>query len=110
MNFPEVLLKAGESGVYLSVHAQPGAKSSVLRGLHGDAVKIAVKEAAQKCKANRAIESFIAKELGLAKSSVTVTFGHGSRSKRLFIDGDVEMLSSKLQEWLEPLHNNPASK
>jgi len=89
MNFPEVLLKGRESGVYLSVHAQPGAKNSVLRDLHGDAVKIAVKEAAQDGKANRAIESFIAKELGLAKSAVSVTSGHGSRSKRIFIDGDV---------------------
>ncbi|MFC1542436.1 DUF167 domain-containing protein [Pseudomonadota bacterium] len=101
MNFPEVLLKAGERGVYLSVHAQPGAKNSMLRGLHGDAIKIAVKEAAQDGKANRAIESFIAKELGLAKSAISVTSGHGSRSKRIFIDGDVEILSSKLQEWLK---------
>ena len=110
MSFSEALLKAGKGGVYLSVHAQPGAKNSVLRGLHGDAVKIAVKEAAQSGKANRAIESFIAKELGLAKSAISVTSGHGSRSKRLFIEGDVEMLSSKLQEWLKPFHNNLASQ
>ena len=101
MSFPEALLKAGKGGVYLSVHAQPGAKNASLRGLHGNAVKIAVKEAAQDGKANRAIEHFVAKELDLAKSSVSITSGHRSRSKRLFIDGDVEMLFCKLQDWLE---------
>lgn len=102
MSFPEALLKAGKGGVYLSVHAQPGAKNSSLRGLHGDTVRIAVKEAAQDGKANRAIENFVAKELGLPKASVSVTSGHRSRCKRLFIDGDVETLSHKLRDWLEP--------
>lgn len=101
MSLPEALLKAGKGGVYLTVHAQPGAKRASLRGLHGDAVKIAVKEAAQDGRANRAIEHFVAKELGLAKSSVSVTSGHRSRSKRLFIDGDMEVLFCKLQDWLE---------
>jgi len=101
MSLPETLLKAGEGGVYLRVHAQPGAKNSSLRGLHGEAVKIAVKEAAQDGKANRAIEHFVARELGLAKSSVSVISGHASRSKRLFIDGDVERLFYKLHDWLE---------
>ncbi|NOR72453.1 MAG: DUF167 domain-containing protein, partial [Mariprofundaceae bacterium] len=60
-----------------------------------------VKEAAQDGKASRAIEHFVARELSLAKSSVSVTSGHASRSKRLFIDGDVEILLRKLQGWLE---------
>ena len=101
MNLPEGLLKAGEGGVYLTVHAQPGAKNASLKGLHGEAVKVAVKEAPQDGKANKAIEAFIAKELSLAKSSVTVTSGHTSRSKRLFIAGDTESLSRQICEWLK---------
>lgn len=100
MELTEGLLKAGDGGVYLSVHAQPGAKNACLKGLHGDAVKIAVKEAPQDGKANKAIEAFIAKELGLPKSSVTVTSGQTSRSKRLFIVGDVAFLSEKIHAWL----------
>lgn len=91
----------GTGGVYLSVHAQPGAKHAALRGLHGDAVKIAVKEAAQDGKANKAIEAFIAKSLGLPKSSVTVTSGHTSRAKRIFIDGDADNLTQAINSWLE---------
>jgi len=102
MSLPEGLIKIGKGGVYLSVHAQPGAKSASLRGLHGGAVKIAVKEVAQDGKANKAIEAFIAKVLGIAKSMVSVTSGHTSRSKRLFIEGDVEQFPKKLHAWLAP--------
>ena len=101
VELPEGVLKAGTGGVYLSVHAQPGSKRPALRGLHGDAVKIAVKEAPQDGKANKAIESFVAKELGLPKSTVLVTSGHTSRSKRLFIDGEAELLFRKVHVWLE---------
>ena len=94
-------LTVGKGGVYLNVYAQPGAKSASLRGLHGDAIKVAVKEAAQDGKANRAIESFVAKELRLSKSAISVTSGKTSRSKRLFIDGDAELLFRKIYEWLE---------
>jgi len=97
----EPYLTVGKGGVYLSVHAQPGARQPSLRGLHGEAVKIAVKEAAEAGKANKAIEAFIAKALGIPKSSVSVTSGHTSRAKRIFIDGDADSLSQKIREWLE---------
>lgn len=97
----ESYLTPGKDGVYLSVHAQPGAKKAALRGLHGDAVKIAVKEAAQDGKANKAIEAFIAEELGIPKTSVSVTSGHTSRAKRIFISGDSDALSIMIGEWLE---------
>jgi len=93
-------LTVGKDGVYLSIHAQPGAKKAALRGLHGDAIKVAVKEAAQDGKANKAIEAFIAKELGLAKSSVEVTSGHTSRSKRIFLTGDADDLQKRIESWL----------
>jgi uncharacterized protein (TIGR00251 family) len=82
------------------VHAQPGAKQAALRGLHGDAVKIAVKEAAQDGKANAAIAAFVAKELGLSKSSVEVASGHTSRSKRLFIRGAAADIRRRIEIWL----------
>jgi uncharacterized protein len=94
------LISEGKDGVYLQVHAQPGARQAALRGLHGDAVKVAVKEAAQDGKANKAIEAFLAKELDLPKSAVEVAYGHTSRSKRLFIRGDAADLRRRLELWL----------
>ena len=92
-----------KDGVYLSVHAQPGAKQAALRGLHGDAIKIAVKEAAQDGKANKAIEAFVAKALGTAKSSVRVASGHSSRSKRVFVEGDSSELLRSVEGWLSQI-------
>ena len=92
-----------ENGIYLTVHAQPGARQAALRGLHGDAIKVAVKEAAQDGKANKAIEAFIAKALGTAKSSVRVASGHSSRSKRVFVEGDSSELLRSVEGWLSQI-------
>jgi len=89
-----------ENGIYLTVHAQPGARQAALRGLHGDAIKVAVKEAAQDGKANKAIEAFIAKSLGVAKSSVSVVSGQSSRSKRIFIEDDTSELLRAVEGWV----------
>jgi uncharacterized protein len=94
------VISEGRDGLYLRVHAQPGAKKAALRGLHGDAVKVAVKEEAQDGKANAAIAAFVAKALGLPKSDVEVTSGHTSRSKRLFIRGDAADLRHRIESWL----------
>jgi uncharacterized protein len=82
------------------VHAQPGAKQAALRGLHGDAVKVAVKQAAQDGKANAAIAAFIAESLGLPKSAVEVASGHTARGKRLFIRGDAAEIRRRIEIWL----------
>ena len=93
-------LTLGKDGVYLSIHAQPGAKQASLRGLHGEAIKIAVKEAPQDGKANKAIEAFVAKALGIRKSSVSVVSGQASRSKRILIQGEREDVVGAIQRWL----------
>ena len=86
--------------MYLRVHAQPGAKQAALRGLHGDAVKLAVRQAAQAGQANAAIEAFVAEALGLPKSDVEISSGHTSRCKRLFIRGGVADLCRRIASWL----------
>jgi len=96
----EPYLTLAKDGVYLSIHAQPGAKKESLRGLHGDAVKVAVRQAAQEGKANKAIEAFVASSLGIPKRSVSVTAGLTSRSKRLFIEGDAEIIAGAIEDWL----------
>ncbi len=84
----------------MKVHAQPGAKRPQLRGMHGDAIKIAVKEAAQDGKANAAIVRFIAKELNMSAADVELSSGMTSRRKRVFLHGDAVELTQKLELWL----------
>lgn len=98
------MLAEGRDGVYLNVHAQPGAKRMQLRGLHGDALKIAVQEVAQDGKANRAIVDFVADALGLARQQVTLASGQASRRKRLFVEGDAGDIRNRIADWLEDEH------
>ncbi|MDX8391390.1 MAG: DUF167 domain-containing protein [Mariprofundaceae bacterium] len=91
-------ITSAENGIYLNVHAQPGARKPQLRGMHGDALKIAVREAAQDGKANAAIVNFMAVALGCAKKDVEVASGHSSRRKRLFISGDAVLIVNRLSQ------------
>ena len=90
----------GKGGLFMNVHAQPGARHPKLRGLHGDAVKIAVKETAQDGRANAAIIRFIAEGINLPIADVELRSGLTSRRKRVFLHGDAAELIHKLELWL----------
>ncbi len=96
----DAAISEGKGGIYLNVHAQPGARKPQLRGMHGDAVKIAVAEAAQDGKANRAILRVIARGLGLGGDDVVLASGASSRRKRVFLKGDPAALKANLRQWL----------
>lgn len=96
----DTICSVGKGGIYLNVHAQPGARRAQLRGLHGDAVKIAIGEAAQDGKANKAIVRLVADALGLSASDVKLTAGMTSRRKRLFLSGETADLHNALLAWL----------
>jgi len=98
---PLVAVTDGKDGIYIAVHAQPGAKKPQLRGLHGEAIKIAISAAAQEGKANLAIIGAIAEGLGVAKSDVEITSGQTSRQKRLLVRGNQAELRRALQQWFE---------
>jgi len=97
----DAICSAGKGGLYLNVHAQPGARRPQLRGLHGDAVKIAIGEAAQDGKANKAITRVIAKALDLPISDVEITAGMSARRKRVFLRGDAASLKINMLKWLD---------
>jgi len=90
----------GKGGLYLNVHAQPGARRARLRGLHGDAVKIAIGEAAQDGKANKAIIRVIAKALALPLCDVEITSGMTARRKRVLLRGNPASLKALILDWL----------
>lgn len=72
-------------GIVLPVWAQPGSRSNALRGVEQRMLKVAVTQAPEKGKANRAIIETIAKALGLRKSQFELLQGATSRKKRLLI-------------------------
>jgi hypothetical protein len=86
--------------VYINIHAQPGARREALCGMHGNALKIAVRQAAQDGKANAAIVDFLADALGVARQDLQVSSGHSSRRKRLFVKGDAAQIAGCVEELL----------
>ncbi len=71
-------------------------------GADGSAcLKVRVTAAPEKGKANAAVIRLLAKQWGLASSSISVVSVDTSRAKTLEISGDVKSLLRDLDEWLK---------
>ena len=83
----EIGIDDSDGRVLLYVHAVPGSKREGVAGVHGGALKVMVRAAAEKGKANAALVKVIAGALRVAPSSVEVVSGHTSRRKRVRVEG-----------------------
>ena len=72
-----------ESGnrLILTLHIQPGAKRTEVRGLHGDALKIRLAALPVEGAANSALMEFLAEVFGVPQRRVTLKQGLTSRRK-----------------------------
>lgn len=100
------------AGVRLRMRVQPRARRSAVVGLvaeadGGAALKVAVTAAPKDGKANAAVITLLAAELGLAKSALAVVAGAADRRKTLLIAGEPQALLARLNDWLAklPLRN-----
>lgn len=83
--------RVGADGcVTLTLHIQPGARTTELAGLHGDALKIRLAAPPVDGKANAALIDFIADRLEIARSAVRLKSGQSSRRKVLEVSGVAE--------------------
>ncbi len=92
-------------GVRLAVRLTPKARADRLEGVVEDAagqamLKASVTAPPEDGKANAALEALLAKQLGLAKSSVAVTGGATHRSKLVKLAGDGAMIASRIETLL----------
>ena len=78
---------AADGSFLVSVRAQPGARTAGIVGTHDDALRIRVREPADRGRANAAVVRELASALGLRSSQITLTAGGSSRTKRFRIDG-----------------------
>lgn len=78
---------ADDRGVILRLHIQPGAKKTVVAGLHGEALKIRLAAQPVDGKANACLVAFLADRLGLAKAAISLIAGATSRAKRVRVAG-----------------------
>lgn len=74
-------------GVELSLHVQPGARTTGMAGLHGDALKVRIATPAVDGKANAALVAFLAAQLDLPGRSIEIVSGSRARTKRVRVRG-----------------------
>jgi hypothetical protein len=73
--------------VRLTVKVTPGAARDAVVGWLGDAVKVAVREPAERGRANAAVERVLAEALGVAAARVRIAAGGTSPRKVVVVDG-----------------------
>ncbi len=71
----------------LSLYIQPKASQNRFCGLHGEEMKLGITAPPVDGKANKAVQTFVAKFFGVPKSQVILHSGQQSRHKRLIIKG-----------------------
>jgi uncharacterized protein (TIGR00251 family) len=74
-------------GCTVSVRVHPGAKKDAVTGIHGNAVKIALSAPPVDGRANDTLIAFVAEQLRLPRSRVSLISGASNRSKVLRITG-----------------------
>jgi uncharacterized protein len=89
-------------GVVLPVRAHAAARTTAILGDQAGALKVAVTQAPEKGKANRAIARLLCESLALKRSQVCLVAGETSSRKRFLVrDLTVEQLSARLKTLLE---------
>ncbi|MCA9029900.1 MAG: YggU family protein [Planctomycetaceae bacterium] len=96
-----ISIEANDEGVFLPVHAQPGAKKNRIVGEHDGRLKVAVTAAPEKGKANKEIIAFLSKTLGIRKNQILIRSGETNSRKLLVVsDVDPRELQNKIEELL----------
>lgn len=86
----------------LPVRAQPGAKSSGVRGEQDGALKVSVTQIAEKGKANKALLALLSKALDVRKSQLELVAGATAGHKQFLVrDVTVDELRRRLNELLK---------
>jgi hypothetical protein len=73
--------------ITLTLHVQPGAKISVIAGIHGEALKIRLAAPPVEGRANEALQKFIAELFAVPRRRVELIQGAQSRRKVVAISG-----------------------
>ncbi len=81
------LFDATTAGPVLRVHVQPGARSSGIVGIHGDALKVRLAAPPLEGRANQALLTLLAERLGVERGRLAVISGTTARRKRVRFEG-----------------------
>lgn len=94
-------------GLCFKVFVQPRSSRNMIAGLHLDALKVKLKAPPVDGAANRMCIEYLAKCLGVAKSSLEITAGLTGRNKTLFVRAETQAQRDELCRRIQSL---PASE
>ena len=80
-------LRKTADGVLIKVRVSAGASREEITGIHGGALKITVRQAPERGKANKAVQKLLAATLALRPADVEVFRGHTTRDKWVLVRG-----------------------
>jgi uncharacterized protein len=83
---------AAPDGITISLYVQPGAAKSEWAGVFDESLKLRIKAKPVEGEANRAVCEFIAAQLGVSKSSVSIVRGQTGRQKVVHVKGNAKDL------------------
>ena len=78
-------IKNSANGCTLRLRVKPGARKDAVLGVYGGALKVSVKAAPERGRANEAVTALLAAGLALPRDHVTVVSGRASRDKTVRI-------------------------
>lgn len=87
MDLAELVLTPSGDGVRFRLRVAPGARRDGLVGVHGGALKLAVRAVAEKGRANEAVLALLADALGVPAQQVALVAGGGGRDKIVAVRG-----------------------
>lgn len=91
-----------EEGVTFGVKVTPGSSRTGILGVYGSDLKISVAAAAEGGKANKELISYLARILGLSRSSVNIVSGPHQAHKQISLTGlSAEQLRGQLERYLK---------
>jgi uncharacterized protein YggU (UPF0235/DUF167 family) len=82
-----VIVVAAAGGAQLQLKVRPGGRADRLIGPHGGALKLEVRAAPERGRANDAVERLLAGLLGVTRSQVEVVAGASARDKVVRLAG-----------------------
>ena len=84
------------------IHVAPRARREAVGGLHGDALRVAVRAAPEAGRANAACIEALAVAFAVPRSRVVLDPGSTGRRKRVRIEGDSSLLERRFEALARP--------
>ena len=93
--------RTARDGILLDMRLTPRTAKDGIDGLKQGRIQARVRAVPEDGRANAALVELVADEIGVPKSTVSVTAGKTARLKTLLIAGDPKVLEARVAAWLK---------